>query len=66
MHNYIPYSILSSERWQKEKDYVEYGSQEIYKDVEIVGAIFLSYLIYRSTEDFESTDYDKYFSSIES
>ena len=34
MHNYIPYSILSSERWQKEKDYVEYGSQEIYKEIQ--------------------------------
>lgn len=42
------------------------NSPEIYKDVEIVGAIFLSYLIYRSTEDFESIDYDKYFSSNES
>lgn len=32
---------------------------EIYDDLEIVGAIFLAYLLYRSVEDFEATDYDK-------
>jgi hypothetical protein len=35
------------------------NSPEIYNDVTIVGAIFLSYLLYRSIEDFENTDYDK-------
>ena len=41
-------------------------SPEIYEDVAIVGVIFLSYLLYRSVEEFESKDYDKLFSSIES
>lgn len=36
---------------------------EIYDDVAIVGVIFLSLLLYRSIEDFESKDYDKHFSS---
>ena len=36
---------------------------EIYDDRELVGAIFLAYLIYRSVEDFETTDYDKKYSS---
>jgi len=34
-------------------------SPEIYNDPAIVGAIFFAYLVYRSIEDFESTDYDK-------
>ena len=34
---------------------------EIYDDVAIVGAIFLAYLLYKSVEDFEAKDYDKYF-----
>jgi hypothetical protein len=38
-------------------------SPEIYDDVAVVGCIFLSYLIYRGVEDFESKDYDKIFSS---
>ena len=37
---------------------------EIYDDVAIIGVIFLSLLIYRSIEDFETKDYDKHFSSI--
>lgn len=41
-------------------------SPEIYDDVAIVGVIFLSYLLYRSIEDFETKDYDKHFSSTES
>jgi hypothetical protein len=41
-------------------------SPEIFNDVAIVGVIYLSYLLYRSIEDFESKDYDKYFSSTES
>lgn len=36
-------------------------SPEIYNDPAIVGAIFFAYLVYRSIEDFESTDYDKKF-----
>jgi len=36
---------------------------EIYDDVAVVGVIFLSYLLYRSVEDFEMKDYDKHFSS---
>jgi hypothetical protein len=36
---------------------------EIYDDVAIVGAIFLAYLLYRSVEDFEVTDYDKKYST---
>jgi hypothetical protein len=38
-------------------------SPEIYNDINIVGVIFLSYLIYKSVEDFEMTDYDKHFSN---
>ena len=41
-------------------------SPDIYDDVAIVGVIFLSYLLYRKVEDFESKDYDSYFSSKES
>lgn len=41
-------------------------SPEIYDDVEIVGVIFLSYLIYRGVEDFYSKDYDKCYSSLSS
>jgi hypothetical protein len=41
-------------------------SPEIFNDVAIVGVIYLSYLLYRSIEDFKSKDYDKYFSSTES
>lgn len=36
---------------------------EIYDDVGIVGAIFLSYLLYTGIEDFLSKDYDKYYSN---
>ena len=36
---------------------------EIYNDVEIVSVIFLSYLLYRKIEEFESKDYDSIFSS---
>lgn len=39
------------------------NSPEIYNDVEIVGVIFLSYLIYNSIEDFYTKDYDKDYSS---
>ena len=38
-------------------------SPEIYNDVAIVGVIFLSYLLYRKIEEFESKDYDSIFSS---
>ena len=41
-------------------------SPEIYNDVAIVGVIFLSYLLYRKIEEFNSKDYDSYFSSNES
>jgi hypothetical protein len=36
---------------------------EIYDDVAIIGVIFLSFLLYKSIEDFETKDYDKHFSS---
>jgi hypothetical protein len=36
---------------------------EIYDDVAIIGVIFLSFLLYKSIEDFEAKDYDKHFSS---
>jgi len=39
------------------------NSPEIYDDVEIVGCIFLAYLIYKSVEEFATKDYDKEFSS---
>ena len=42
------------------------NSPEIYNDVAIVGAIFLSYLIYKGVEDFISKDYDKHYSRSES
>ena len=41
-------------------------SPEIYNDVAIVGVIFLSYLLYHKIEEFNSKDYDSYFSSNES
>ena len=38
-------------------------SPEIYENVAVVGCIFLAYLIYRGVEDFNSKDYDKFYSS---
>ena len=38
-------------------------SPEIYDNVAVVGCIFLAYLIYQGVEDFNSKDYDKFFSS---
>ncbi len=38
-------------------------SPEIYDDVEILGCIFLAYLLYKSIEEFEIKDYDKEFST---